>query len=159
MSHNPAEYMFRLTYCTIVLFCVRKRKTSFCISRNKRINFFVGGEGGISEAPLFLNTGRLVLKKKTVFLRGRVRWIWVWYGMFFACGIWCLADVSSVSPSSEQTTLVPNLLLWILFAFLKMQKSMQPNIPFDTQHWHWHWNYNICRHRFHSCLWMVKLLW
>ena len=22
--------------------------------------------------------------------------------MFFACGIWCLADVSSVSPSSEQ---------------------------------------------------------
>ena len=26
-----------------------------------------------------------------------------WYGMFVACGIWCLADVSSVSPSSEQT--------------------------------------------------------
>ena len=25
------------------------------------------------------------------------------YGMFFACGIWCVADVSSVSPSSEQT--------------------------------------------------------
>ena len=23
--------------------------------------------------------------------------------MFFACGIWCLADASSVSPSSEQT--------------------------------------------------------
>ena len=23
--------------------------------------------------------------------------------MFYACGIWCLADVSSVSPSSEQT--------------------------------------------------------
>ena len=23
-------------------------------------------------------------------------------GMFVACGIWCLADVSSVSPSSEQ---------------------------------------------------------
>ena len=22
---------------------------------------------------------------------------------FFACGMWCLADVSSVSPSSEQT--------------------------------------------------------
>ena len=22
--------------------------------------------------------------------------------MFFACGIWCVADVSSVSPSSEQ---------------------------------------------------------
>ena len=26
-----------------------------------------------------------------------------WYGIFVACGIWCLADVSSVSPSSEQT--------------------------------------------------------
>ena len=25
------------------------------------------------------------------------------YGMFVACRIWCLADVSSVSPSSEQT--------------------------------------------------------
>ena len=26
-----------------------------------------------------------------------------WYGLFVACGIWCLADVSSVSPSSEQS--------------------------------------------------------
>ena len=26
-----------------------------------------------------------------------------WCGTFVACGIWCLADVSSVSPSSEQT--------------------------------------------------------
>ena len=26
--------------------------------------------------------------------------------MFVACGIWCLVDVSSVSPSSEQTGLV-----------------------------------------------------
>ena len=26
-----------------------------------------------------------------------------WYGMFVACGMWCLADISSVSPSSEQT--------------------------------------------------------
>ena len=34
-----------------------------------------------------------------------------WYGMFVACGIWCLADVSSVSPSSEQTgELAPALL-------------------------------------------------
>ena len=23
--------------------------------------------------------------------------------MFFACGMWCLADILSVSPSSEQT--------------------------------------------------------
>ena len=23
-------------------------------------------------------------------------------GMFFACGVWCLADISSVNPSSEQ---------------------------------------------------------
>ena len=26
--------------------------------------------------------------------------------MFVACGIWCLADVSSGSPSSEQTPIV-----------------------------------------------------
>ena len=26
--------------------------------------------------------------------------------MYFACGIWCLADVSSVSPSSEQSLLI-----------------------------------------------------
>ena len=40
---------------------------------------------------------------------GQADWVWYgfdqqgWYGMFVACGIWCLADVSSVSPSSEQT--------------------------------------------------------
>ena len=28
--------------------------------------------------------------------------------MFVACGIWCLADVSSVSPSSEQTLIQSN---------------------------------------------------
>ena len=27
----------------------------------------------------------------------------VGYGMFVACGIWCLADVSSVSPSPDQS--------------------------------------------------------
>ena len=31
--------------------------------------------------------------------------------MFVAGGIWCLADVSSVSPSSEQTALTIHLLL------------------------------------------------
>ena len=30
-----------------------------------------------------------------------------WYSMFFACGIWCLADVLSVSTSSEQTIVTP----------------------------------------------------
>ena len=29
--------------------------------------------------------------------------------MFVACGIWCLADVSTVSPSSEQTKIVDEL--------------------------------------------------
>ena len=58
-----------------------------------------------------LNLGRPDLKKKLFFFsawastlnlglinKGR-------YGTvcFVACGIWCLADVSSVSPSSEQT--------------------------------------------------------
>ena len=31
--------------------------------------------------------------------------------MFVACGIWCLADVSSVSPSSEQTDKVDRVCL------------------------------------------------
>ena len=49
-------------------------------------------------------TGRLVLKK-TVFsaLVSKLNTRLVnkgWYGMFFARGIWCVADVSSVSPSS-----------------------------------------------------------
>ena len=41
-------------------------------------------------------------KKPCFFLR---RWVsWIRVGMFFACGIWCVAaDVSSASPSSEQT--------------------------------------------------------
>ena len=29
--------------------------------------------------------------------------------MFFACRIWCIADVSSVSPSSEQKNIISNL--------------------------------------------------
>ena len=50
----------------------------------------------------FHKAGRLVLKK-TVLLCGRVhvRWIWIWSTkvdmvMFFACGIWCSADILSV---------------------------------------------------------------
>ena len=35
-----------------------------------------------------------------------------WYGMFVACGIWCLADILSISPSSEQTVLYVSLLRW-----------------------------------------------
>ena len=36
------------------------------------------------------------------------------YGMYLACGIWCVADASSVSPSSEQTE---GLVCKILFDF------------------------------------------
>ena len=36
--------------------------------------------------------------------------------MFFACGIWCLADVSSVSPSSEQTAAEG----WMVFFWRKL---------------------------------------
>ena len=39
--------------------------------------------------------------------------------MFVACGIWCLADVSSVSPSSEQTLKNPSV-------FHRPKKSHQP---------------------------------
>ena len=40
-----------------------------------------------------------------------------WYGMFVACGIWCLADISSASPSSAkhhipQATNIPYQPCW-----------------------------------------------
>ena len=38
--------------------------------------------------------------------------------MFVACGIWCLADVSSVSPSSEQTQ-TPLLLIWTCIPYMQ----------------------------------------
>ena len=34
--------------------------------------------------------------------------------MFVPCGIWCLADVSSVSPSSEQTKVVCLFIRWLV---------------------------------------------
>ena len=37
--------------------------------------------------------------------------------MFVACGIWCLADVSSVSPSSEQTMLC-NFVVRVLILYM-----------------------------------------
>ena len=46
-----------------------------------------------------------------------------WYGMFVACGIWCLADVSSVSPSSEQTgELWANQCLIVGNKFMRIEK-------------------------------------
>ena len=51
--------------------------------------------------------------------------------MFVACGIWCLADVSSVSPSSEQSRLFKFVLeksvvkLKLLSSGLKHQKYVK----------------------------------
>ena len=42
------------------------------------------------------------MKTKLIRIYGFDQQRLIWY-MFVACGIWCLADVSSVSPSSEQT--------------------------------------------------------
>ena len=38
--------------------------------------------------------------------------------MFVACGIWCFADVSSVSPSSEQTAQINSALSEVLYVSL-----------------------------------------
>ena len=43
--------------------------------------------------------------------------------MFVACGIWCLADVSSVSPSSEQTLLCG---IWCLADVSSVSPSSAP---------------------------------
>ena len=51
--------------------------------------------------------------------------------MFVACGIWCLADDSSVSPSSEQSRLFKFVLeksvvkLKLLSSGLKLQKYVK----------------------------------
>ena len=42
--------------------------------------------------------------------------------MFVACGIWCLADVSSVSPSSEHTEV--KVCLDIGYTRIKLAKVM-----------------------------------
>ena len=42
--------------------------------------------------------------------------------MFVACGIWCLADVSSVSPSSEQTIEIIGI-SWHFGSFTFLAKS------------------------------------
>ena len=43
--------------------------------------------------------------------------------MFVACGIWCLAEVSSVSPSSEQTgELWANQCLIVGNKFMRIEK-------------------------------------
>ena len=52
-----------------------------------------------------------VFKKTLLFLRWRVNWIWVWSPRVdMVCfspahEVWCIADVSSFSPSSGQTIL------------------------------------------------------
>ena len=35
-----------------------------------------------------------------------------WYGMFFTCGIWCVAAALSISPLSEQTYFI--YCIWML---------------------------------------------
>ena len=57
--------------------------------------------------------------------------------MFVACGIWCLADVSSVSPSSEQTVelgqlSVSDLLLICSDEGLTLETSAKHHIPQAT---------------------------
>ena len=65
-------------------------------------------------------TGRLVLKK-TVFSvfspASKLNTGLInkgWYDMFFARGIWCVADVSNVSPSSEKrfVSVITHPLIW-----------------------------------------------
>ena len=54
----------------------------------------------------WIYTGRLVLEKNCFSMWASTLNMGLinkgWYGMFVSCGIWCLADVSSVRPSSEQ---------------------------------------------------------
>ena len=49
--------------------------------------------------------------------------------MFFACGIWCLADVSSVSPSSEQSALIINSHVYTFGWFLSTSSKSTFSLP------------------------------
>ena len=59
-----------------------------------------------------------------------------WYGLFVACGIWYLADVSSVSPSSELHQSVNHLLslkelqIYIILYFIRnyMYENFKPSV-------------------------------
>ena len=67
----------------------------------------IGGEFACFRNDCCWNRDRF-WKKKLFYLRWRISWIWVsstrlaiWND--FACEVWCIAGVPSVSPSSEQT--------------------------------------------------------
>ena len=92
-SHNPMSR--ERWFCQAIIFVIQRRTVN-------------------PQCKTTLYTGRLVLKKTCfsawastlnmgLINRG-------WYGMFVACGIWCLADVSSVSPSSEHKFYITNYL-------------------------------------------------
>ena len=54
--------------------------------------------------------------------------------MFFACGIWCLADVLSVSPSSQQTT-----------SNMRRKTPTSPIILAEIKQRRWNWIGNVIR--------------
>ena len=52
--------------------------------------------------------------------------------MFVACGIWCLADVSSVSPSSEQTERIVSLSLVYIPLTRRQARIVQSQSVFSS---------------------------
>ena len=54
--------------------------------------------------------------------------------MFVACGIWCLADVSSVSPSSEQTVDLLRPFAWALMWYLPFHFIRVPDNKLQDFH-------------------------
>ena len=72
--------------------------------------------------------------------------------MFVACGIWCLADVSSVSPSSEQTDCptgdkhtISTLLIKPIFYILPGAFSVSYNGPKKLA-----WDFTVIEYAFDS---------
>ena len=90
------------------ILCVCLRVVSFRVKVRITCSSFLSN--GIFRSQnrgrhIFLSTRRLVLKKLFFCVGEYAKYGFDqqgWYGMFVVCGIWCLADVSSVSPSSEQ---------------------------------------------------------
>ena len=73
-----------------------------------------------------------------------------WYGTFFACGIWCVADVSSVSPSSEQTD--KEMIKWRNFYLLLRRRLWSKYRANSTAKLFWSWALDTHFHLYTSYL-------
>ena len=89
MTGRGCQIMLKYNISTMLLGQNKSLWKICCILIKKKVHQFC-----IKQTKFMTNTG---LMNKG------------WYGMFFACGVWCAADIPSVGPSSEQTAITRNV--------------------------------------------------